>query len=824
MASDWSSLLALYRQERTSQPQFYYNELAERGRATAHLRPLLANFLNSRIALDDFIRELARQSRQGVSAARGRSSGRYWRFNSAGRLFLESYLKLLQAGGLANAGNAALQSLLVAPANLDGAQRQLTAFTQFLTELQATSLSDQPSPIKTGLVPYIASYFWASQQPQQWPVYERTSREGLIRAGQMVIVEKDAAGQYSAFYLAFNRAVADLEVPGYWELESFLQWLARRELSAGRLLKSRPVSRKGLGELRDLLEPLVRAQVDENILAEVVESARLSMAEPGKPVQLELRLAESGPMLAGVHFEGFSPAALATELGAITLQELLGFLVARPQYQFYNARLEALPAPNLNDLVNEFWLLAPLVQDPKSAERLTENRPAERLVSEWRLLYPFACRLAAPYDEEAEFTSSENTPEPLDYLQKAADKEEIPLRAVADEPVAYNYATEAASEEVIAPPPPVVPNNEAANQETLRIARFRPTPLSSEQVAALIAYIKERLIISEEKITELVTHLEAGRNLLLYGPPGSGKTRLARLLSGQMCAPDPGWASENEATNYALTTATAEWSQYDTIGGIRPGLSGEGSGQNLFYYFEPGVVARAAAACEESLRRNGRPYYLIIDEFNRANQERAFGELFTLLEYRDRPLLPGARLGRAADLFIPDAFRIIGTLNADDRNTLFELGQALRRRFALVEIGLPPAAEERKFLPRAVKARLSSVLLTPGGDFADPALSGVADQLSQFVQVVRPDPAQPAAGGKEVGTAPLIESLLFCAVATNYYDLSDALEDAILANLLPQLEGSHVAVRRALAAVSPGGPLAHLERVRTALQRMSGYV
>ena len=83
--------------------------------------------------------------------------------------------------------------------------------------------------------------------------------------------------------------------------------------------------------------------------------------------------------------------------------------------------------------------------------------------------------------------------------------------------------------------------------------------------------------------------------------------------------------------------------------------------------------------------------------FNRANQDRAFGELFTLLEYRDRPLLPAARLGRSADLFIPEAFRIIGTLNAVDRNTLFEMSQALRRRFKVAgahdAIGLPAATE-----------------------------------------------------------------------------------------------------------------------------------
>jgi hypothetical protein len=245
--------------------------------------------------------------------------------------------------------------------------------------------------------------------------------------------------------------------------------------------------------------------------------------------------------------------------------------------------------------------------------------------------------------------------------------------------------------------------------------------------------------------------------------------------------------------------------------------------ERLAYYFEPGVVARAALECERSLGRTGRPHYLLIDEFNRANQERAFGELFTVLEYRDLPLLLGARLGRLANLYLPDAFRIIGTMNSEDRNTLFELGLALRRRFALVEIDLPPPAEERRFLPKAVKSRLSAIALTPEGEFVDPDLRQALDKLTTFAAAVRPDPTNPQAGGKKLGTAPLIEALLFCAVAARFYrDPAEALEDAILADLLPQLERTPQAITRALTAVSPGGSLSDLTRVRATLQRMSG--
>lgn len=810
-----------YREERSDEPQFYYNELADRGRALAELRALLENFRQGRTGLAEFTRQLAGRSRREVSAARGRAATRYWRFNSAGRLFIETIFKQAEQAGRLNAAGIALQALLGAPATLDAAGQQLEAFSAFLDELDGPG-----NPSRDGLSAYVASYFWAVQQPQ-WPVYERVAREQLARSGYLDERSGDrAAGKYSGFYLAFTRLAQELEVYNYWELESFLHWLARRDLTATRLLATRANrsvrhEHRRTAELLGWLEPALRAELGESFSGTAGENGRLVLAAPERPFRLELRSggkpSPSSPeafegWLAGIGFDGFGRAALATPTGETTLAELRGFLASRPEYHFYDANFKAQPEPGLEELADEFWLLRSL-PTRRGASQL------EELVNEWRLLYPFACRLVAAFEEE----SAEESPAGFTY---EAPEPELP--AVAETPASYSYAVEPAlppEDEALPAPAPLA--DEVTNAEVLRLARLKPPALSSDQLEALIAYIKERLIITPEKITEVVTHLEAGRNLLLYGPPGSGKTRLARLIAGQMGAPDPGWASESEASNYSLTTATAEWSQYDTIGGIRPGLVGESSdltSQSLFYYFEPGVVARAALACEESLRRNGRPHYLIIDEFNRANQERAFGELFTLLEYRDRPLLPAGRLGRAADLFIPDAFRIIGTLNAEDRNTVFEIGPALRRRFAMVEIGLPSPQEERRLLPRAVKARMPSLLLNHAGDFADPALATVAGRLTAFVAAIRPDPANPAAGGKALGTAPLIEALLFCTVANLYYDQpTEALEDAIMANILPQLERSPQAIKRALGALSGAGPLAELKRVQAALQRMSGY-
>ena len=163
-----------------------------------------------------------------------------------------------------------------------------------------------------------------------------------------------------------------------------------------------------------------------------------------------------------------------------------------------------------------------------------------------------------------------------------------------------------------------------------------------------------------------VRAIERKRQAIVYGPPGTGKTYIAEHLARHLIGGGDGF--------WEVVQFHPAYAYEDFVQGIRPKRKADGQ---LDYPIVPG---RFLEFCEKAGECKGR-CVLIIDEINRANLARVFGELMYLLEYRDRevPLASGGFLR------IPGNVRIIGTMNTADRSIAL-VDHALRRRFAFLPL------------------------------------------------------------------------------------------------------------------------------------------
>ena len=226
------------------------------------------------------------------------------------------------------------------------------------------------------------------------------------------------------------------------------------------------------------------------------------------------------------------------------------------------------------------------------------------------------------------------------------------------------------------------------------------------------------------EFVDVPTREEHPPNQILYGPPGTGKTystvsHALAIVDGvkpdaEITEPDRqrfrrlrfkrAADSAHAEGRIAMVTFHQNYAYEDFVEGIRPALTTTDDNQGapsteLGYELRPGIFRTICTAAQDAPDRN---FVLIIDEINRGNIPKIFGELITLIEDSRRLGEDDATtvtLPYSGDAFgVPDNLYIIGTMNTADRS-IQQLDTALRRRFTFVEM-MPDADHE--LIPEAV--------------------------------------------------------------------------------------------------------------------------
>lgn len=287
--------------------------------------------------------------------------------------------------------------------------------------------------------------------------------------------------------------------------------------------------------------------------------------------------------------------------------------------------------------------------------------------------------------------------------------------------------------------------------------------LTKESVSEELS--KNKIILDDEIIYEVCASLNAEKNIILNGAPGTGKTQLAKIVSDV--------AEKNFVNGYIITTATSDWSTFDTIGGLMPSKESN----NLI--FKEGKFLQA-------IRENK---WLIIDEINRADIDKAFGQLFTILSgndvivelsYEDENNKP-IKIKKWDEYYsnydesnatynIGKNWRIIGTMNYDDKDTLFDLSYAFMRRFKFIDVKCPSDIEFEKMM---------------NSWYSDLKNDKMFEYKKNLMEIYNIEFEQ-----KELGPALFKDMLEYINKRIEFSDEKDLiLNESISSYIIPQLEG-----------------------------------
>lgn len=309
-------------------------------------------------------------------------------------------------------------------------------------------------------------------------------------------------------------------------------------------------------------------------------------------------------------------------------------------------------------------------------------------------------------------------------------------------------------------------------------------------------------------LREIATGVVKG-NIILQGPPGTGKTSLAKIICDVF------------NVEYDEVTAISDWTTYDTIGGLQP--DADETGHEVLRGKNGCIVESIIHCCNsvvqsEHYEGEKQASWLILDELNRCEIDKVFGELFTAFGNDSLTAPKSIRLWYEKDknkkrIYIPNRYRIIGAMNNIDKNFVFDISQGLSRRFTFIEI-LPPV--EEYFDKEVVNAKLQAQKRVIGkiGTYGsltideqyfkmineNAAFSAAEREMKDLIRHIRYQRTEDSSYlGLEIGTAQIIDvyetlyiSLIMdgCDSETvKKEDILSLIDIVVASRIVPQIDG-----------------------------------